>query len=441
MRNNDATNPGIRGIGHADRLLTPAETAQVCDAALGEWPVDGKRVLMIIPDHSRTCPLDVLFRLLYERLAPRVAALDFLVALGTHPPMSEKRICDRVGITVAEWHAHYPKARFFNHLWKDPDHLVEVGRMTRDQVGEVTEGRFEMDIAITCNRMVLDHDIGIIVGPVFPHEVVGFSGGNKYLFPGIAGREIIDFFHWLGAVITNPVIIGNKWTPVRRVVDAAAQLVRMERRALCMVVKGEELAGLYYGTPEEAWSNAADLSRAVHIEYHDQPYHTVLSCAPKMYDDLWTGGKCMYKIEPVVADGGTVIIYAPHITEISETHGAVLHEVGYHTRDFFLKQWDRYQHHPWGVLAHSTHVKGIGVYENGIERPRVQVVLATGIPEAVCRQVNLGYRDPATIQVEDFCDRRAEGVLYVPKAGEILYRWRQAPPELGGTAPCSPVSL
>jgi nickel-dependent lactate racemase len=262
--------------------------------------------------------------------------------------------------------------------------------------------------------------------------VVGFSGGNKYIFPGIAGAQIIDFFHWLGAVITNPVIIGNKWTPVRKVVDRAAALLDIERRALCMVVKGEGLCGLYHGTPEEAWSSAADLSREVHIEYRDKPFRTVLSCAPAMYDDLWTGGKCMYKIEPVVADGGKVIIYAPHITEISEVHGPVLKEVGYHTRDFFLAQWDDYRHHPWGTLAHSTHVKGIGTYEDGEEHPRVEVILATSIPEEVCRAVNLGYRDPATIRKTDFEGQEDDGVLLVPKAGEVLYRWSGAPKELGG---------
>ena len=62
---------------------------------------------------------------------------------------------------------------------------------------------------------LIKYDELIIVGPVFPHEVIGFSGGNKYIFPGISGPEILHFFHWLGAVITNPRIIGNKWTPVR----------------------------------------------------------------------------------------------------------------------------------------------------------------------------------------------------------------------------------
>jgi hypothetical protein len=140
----------------------------------------------------------------------------------------------------------------------------------------------------------------------------------------------------------------------------------------------------------------------------------------------------MYKLEPVVADGGTLVNYAPHIGEVSVTHGRIIREIGYHTRDYFLKQWDRFRHYPWGVLAHSTHVRGIGTYADGVERPRVNVVLATGIPEAVCRQINLGWMDPRAVRRADYENREADGVLCVPKAGETLYRLRRAPPELGG---------
>lgn len=420
------------GKGYLDRTLSESDVLQVCAEAVETWQPDGKRLLFVIPDHSRTCPLDVMFRVLYGLLAKRAKSLDFLVALGTHPLLTPEQIYKRVGITATEHTTRYPKARFFNHEWKNPERLIEVGRFSRADIREITEGRFEMDVSVTCNRMVLDYDLVVIVGPVFPHEVVGFSGGNKYLFPGIAGQEIIDFFHWLGAVITNPVIIGNKWTPVRRVVDRAAAMLKVERRALCMVVKHHDLAGLYAGTPEDAWSAAADLSRDLHTEYHAKPFHTVLSCAPEMYDDIWTGGKCMYKIEPVVADGGKVIVYAPHITEISSVHGAILEQIGYHTRDFFLKQWERYKGYPWGVVAHSTHVKGIGTYENGVERPRVEVILATSIPEATCRKVNLGYMDPRRVKIDEYDGRQAEGVLCVRRAGEVLYRWKDAPPKLGG---------
>ena len=409
------------GIGRVDRLLTDSEVADVCNRALTGWDLDGKRVLMLVPDHSRTCPLTRVFPLLYEQLAPRVKCLDVLVALGTHPPLTDAQILELVGITP-EKRDDYRAATFHNHLWKDPDQLTEIGRLTAGEVGDLTGGLFEMDVSITCNRMVLDHDLVLIVGPVFPHEVVGFSGGNKYIMPGIAGQEIIDFFHWLGAVITNPVIIGNKQTPVRRVVDLAASMIPAQRAAVCMVVQNGELAGLYCGTPEGSWSSAADLSARLHIDYKGRQYHTVLSCAPPMYDDLWTGGKCMYKVEPVVADGGKVIIFAPHITEISPVHGRVLREIGYHTRDYFLAQWDEYKRYPWGVVAHSTHVRGGGTYRDGVESPRIDVILATGIPEEICRSVNLGYMDPATISIADFEGREDEGILCVPKAGEILYR-------------------
>jgi hypothetical protein len=146
-----------------------------------------------------------------------------------------------------------------------------------------------------------------------------------------------------------------------------------------------------------------------------------------MYDELWTAGKCMYKLEPVLADGGELIIFAPHLSEISRTHGKNIAAVGYHCRDYFLKQWDRFKDRPWGVLAHCTHVFGLGEYEEGIEKPRARVTLAAQVPEADCRALNLGFRDPSTIRLEDYANREAEGILLVPKAGEILYRLKHPP--------------
>lgn len=415
------------GTGYEDRFVGLSEAEAVVARSLESRRVDGKKILVIIPDHTRTAPIGMMFRLLYDMLAERVARLDYLVALGTHPPMSDEAIYERVGITPQEHRDRFSKVRFFNHDWKNPDALVKVGTFDRKTVEEITEGRFSLEVPVTVNRMLLDYDLLVICGPVFPHEVVGFSGGYKYMFPGVSGEEIINFFHWLGAVITNPVIIGTKHTPVRAVVDRAAAMVGVEKFCVALVVKGEGLAGIYAGDPAEAWSAAADLSDKLHIIYKDRPFKSVLSCAPKMYDDIWTAGKCMYKLEPVVADGGELIIYAPHVTEISYTHGRILDQIGYHTRDYFLAQWEAFRHYPWGVLAHSTHVKGIGEYVNGREMPRVNVTLATGIPPQRCRRVNLGYRDPASINPQEWMDREDEGMLYVPKAGEMLYRLKNDP--------------
>jgi len=146
-----------------------------------------------------------------------------------------------------------------------------------------------------------------------------------------------------------------------------------------------------------------------------------------MYDELWTAGKCMYKLEPVLADNGELIIYAPHMNEICVSHGKHIEEVGYHCRDYFLKQWDKFKHVPWGVLAHSTHVRGIGTFENGVEKCRAKVTLASRIPQAKCEAINLGYHDPKSIRMEDFANREDQGVLLVPKAGEMLYRLKHPP--------------
>jgi len=135
-----------------------------------------------------------------------------------------------------------------------------------------------------------------------------------------------------------------------------------------------------------------------------------------MYDDLWTGAKGMYKMEPAISDGGEVVIYGPHITEVSYVHGKLIDEIGYHCRDYFLAQWEKFGGYPGGILAHSTHLRGKGTYVNGVESPRIRVTLATGIPEERCRRINLGYLDPASVRPEDFRG------LVVPHAGEMLYR-------------------
>jgi nickel-dependent lactate racemase len=386
-----------------------------------------KKVLLIVPDTTRTAPVDLCFKALHEELAGRTAAFDVMVALGTHQPMTEKAICDRLGISLAQRRGRYRSVQLINHDWQNPDTLISLGIIPAKEISELSRGLFAMDVEVRVNRRLFDYDQLIIIGPVFPHEVVGFSGGNKYLFPGVSGPEVLNFFHWLGAVVTNPMIIGNKWTPVRKVVDRAGSMVSVPKLCFCLVVKGTGLAGVFVGSPEAAWTEASELSRQLHILYKDKPFSTILSCGPRMYDELWTGGKCMYKLEPVLADGGELIIYAPHISRVSVSHGHVIEKIGYHCRDYFLKQWDKFKDYPWGTLAHSTHVRGIGNFENGVEHCRAKVTLATRIPRETCEKINLGYRDPDSIEVEDFAGREGEGVLLVRKAGEMLYQLRQPP--------------
>jgi nickel-dependent lactate racemase len=149
---------------------------------------------------------------------------------------------------------------------------------------------------VQINRTIFDYDQVLICGPVFPHEVVGFSGGNKYLFPGISGREMIDFTHWLGALLGSYDIIGTGYTPVRAMIDRAASLVSVPVACLALVLDGAEISGMYFGSAQEAWKAAAALSSEKHIFWLDRPLRRVLSVMPEMYPDIWTAAKGMYNL-------------------------------------------------------------------------------------------------------------------------------------------------
>jgi lactate racemase len=415
------------GKGSTTGTLTVEDVRELLAQASDTLSIDGKRVLVIIPDGTRSAPIPLMFRLLYEQLGRRVACLDYLIALGTHPPMSAEAIDKLVGLTEREREQEYPNVHIFNHNWSQADMLQTIGTISSQEARRLTDGLLEDEVPVTINRLIFDYDQLIICGPVFPHEVAGFSGGAKYLFPGIAGQNIIDFTHWLGALVTSMHIIGIKDTPVRRVIHRAAEFIDRPMLCLALVLRGQDLHGLYIGPHIEAWSQAADLSAQLNIIYVQRPVKRVLSAPATIYDDLWTAAKAMYKTEPAIADGGEVIIYAPHITEISYTHGRLIDQVGYHVRDYFVKQWERFKDVPGSILAHSTHVKGTGSYDpaSGVESPRVQVTLATGIPEERCRRVNLGYLDYHGIEPQKWEHREAEGILFVPHAGEMLYRLQE----------------
>ncbi len=416
------------GTGLETGTIPESEARDLIARAAAEIRPEGKRIVVLIPDLTRSGPVPFFFRTICEELAPRAARLDFMVALGTHPPLTEVQIAKLVGLGLEGRRRRWPGVSVLNHGWADPSALERIGAFSAAEVSDSTGGLLAEDVDVVLNRKVLrDYDLILICGPVFPHEVVGFSGGNKYLFPGVSGDAFLQFFHWLGAIHTIPRIIGNQWTPVRKFIDRAAAMVPVERRAFTFVVGEGGLAGLFFGEVEEAWSRAVEVSRRRHIRYVDRPFRSVFAEAPEMYDDLWVGGKCMYKLEPALADGAELIIYAPHIREVSHVHGKVLDEIGYHTRDYFIADWSRYRRYPWGVVAHSTHVRGIGSMVGGVEKPRVRVTLATGIPEERCRRICLGYRDPRSIRREEWMGREAEGILHVPHAGEVLYRLKDPP--------------
>lgn len=297
-------NPGAKTTGSA---LAHEQIRQIIRRELPAARTRNKRILVLTPDTTRTCPLPLMVRSLQEIVGCEAEVLDFMVALGTHTPLTEQQILALYGITGEQQSSH-PNSSYFNHRWDLPDTMTRIGWIEEDDIAALSGGRLKERVPVDINRAVFDYDLILICGPVFPHEVVGYSGGAKYLFPGISGGEFLHAFHWLGAVVTCAGTIGIKHTPVREVINRAMDLIDIEVCCLAMVVKNhDELWGLYSGDYREAWSAAADLSEKVHVIEKERPFHTVFGVCPPMYDEIWTGGKVMYKLEQVVADRKSVV--------------------------------------------------------------------------------------------------------------------------------------
>jgi nickel-dependent lactate racemase len=415
-----------QAVSAENQLLTDNQILETLHKGLDD-KFRNQRLLVLIPDHTRSLPLPFLFRALVE-LLHGAKQLDFMVALGTHPSLSDESINKLVGITAEERATKFKHVGLLNHEWNASSVLTSLGVIEFDEIKQIAGDNWhsslpnEVDIRI--NKAALEYDHLIILGPTFPHEVVGFSGGAKYLFPGISGADMINTTHWLGALAGVVGTIGIKDTPVRAMIHSAARRLKTPITLIALTVEGHELSGLFIGDTLEAWNEAADLSAQRHIRWCAKPFQRVLSYAPPMYDELWTGAKAMYKLEPAVALGGEVVIYAPHLDMVSHVHGKYIYEVGYHILPYFLNDWDRFKNIPLGVLAHSTHLRGSGVMENGIEKPNVRITLASKISAEDCAKLNLGYLDPMKINMDEWKDHEDEGILYVPKAGEILFRMK-----------------
>jgi nickel-dependent lactate racemase len=412
-------------IGGAEQTLTAEELGRFIGSQLDATDLDGKSVCLVIPDGTRSSPLPLLLRCVHAALAGRVSRMTAVVALGTHVAMSEAALAKHLGYTEGALEATYPGLTVINHEWDEPETFVTLGTISAGRVEELSGGLLSVPAEVALNRVVVDHDVALVIGPVFPHEVVGFSGGNKYFFPGIAGQQIIDLTHWVGALITSSRIIGSLGiTPVRALIDEAAAMIPSRRLALCVVAASgsHDLHAASFGTPESAWAAAALISAETHVRYLDAPVKRVVSLIPEKYEDIWTAAKGFYKLEPVVADGGEVILYAPHVTEISVVHREI-YDIGYHCRDYFVKQWDRFAGIHWGVLAHSTHLRGAGTYDpvEG-ERCRVDVTLVTAIPPEAVRGANLGCISPSDFDLAAY--EADPDTLVVPNAGETLFRLR-----------------
>jgi lactate racemase len=419
--------PATFGKGSPDLDLSPNELRDILEQGLLSI-APGARVLAIIPDKTRDDNTDILFPFAAEILAARkVEQFDALVAQGTHMPMTEAE--KRAKIGLPDGALSFGFGQIYDHQWNRPEELVTVGELSADRVRELTGGLLNESVSVNLNRLLGPgiYDTVLIFGATVPHEVAGFAGGAKYFFPGVAGPDLTHATHWLGALASIENVIGRVETPTRHMIEAAADLVPARIISFNSVVTRDDenqlhTHALFAGDFREALRKAAEVSRQVHIKYTGRKYKRVVALLDEHYDELWVGGKASYKLGGIIEEGGELIIYAPHLRAISETHGLLIEKYGYapldRVREMVALSTELQAN--LAVAAHLAHVSYAGQRdETGQVIPRYRITMASALDEATCKRVNLGFLDHRLFNREDY-----EGdpdTLVVERAGRDLY--------------------
>lgn len=413
----------VFGEGSRDSNLGRPALREIIARSLDAIP-EGSRIVAIIPDKTRDDITDVLLPMAIDELtSKRPSMFEVLVAQGTHAAMTEAEKNSKTGREIwADWALN---TNIYDHRWSDPQELIELGEIGSETVSDITEGAYNESVKVSVNRRLspANCDFVLIFGAVVPHEVAGFAGGAKYLFPGVSGRELTNVTHWIGALSGIENVIGRVETPVRRMIETAADMIPARIVCFSSVVSRDDdgamkTHGLFGGDLRDSFRAAAALSKEVHIRRTGRKYRRVVALLDSHYDELWTGGKASYKLGGIIEDGGELIIYAPQITEFSRTHGEGIERFGYapieRVREMVAASPDLAR--DLCVAAHLAHV-AYGSQSNGEQRFRI--TLSTAISRDRCEAANLSYADPLEFDIERY--RSDTDTLIVERAGRDLY--------------------
>lgn len=417
--------------------LTDDQSEEIIKEALKDFD-QVKKVLLIHPDYTRVDFTDILVPMIYRELKrKKMIQIDSLNAGGTHRKMTEQEIRAKLGLN-----SDYIFTNHYNHQFDDPEQLIRVGVIDSSFISKQTRNELNQSIPVVVNKLILDdYDLILTLSATSPHEAAGYAGGLKVFFPGVSGPEVIDLLHWAAVLVGIPNTIGSVDNPARRVINKGSsyifRAIRVPVISFNMLVQEVENnkvipKGLYIGVGydgfQEAYQAAALASSKIHIIYIDQPLEQAVQVMDLCYDEFWTAGKGSYKLQSpgVMASGGEIIIYAPHIYcfHSQKEMEKCIKELGYHCKDYVLEYLKKFPDTSRNVTAHVINVRGPGVYNpnNREEKCDFQITLATGIPESVCRGLGLGYRDPNTIYQKNFMKPNQ---LWIEHGGKYLYKLKK----------------
>ena len=396
-----------------------------------------KKILFIHPDYTRTDFSHRLVPLIFRELKRKgMEKIDFLNAGGTHRLMNETELQKKLGLHIQDDYIH-----FYNHEFKNPLQLIKAGEISAPFIEKATQGELSQSIPVVVNKLIADdYDLVITLSGTVPHEAAGYAGGLKIFFPGISGPEVIDLLHWTAVLIGIPGIIGAINNPARDVINKGTSYIfnkiKCPTLSLIMVFKEKEHRvipkGLYFGEGMngciEAYKKAAHASSQLHVIYIDEPLNLAVQVIDKNYDEIWTAGKGSYKLQGpgVMAEGGEIIIYAPHIDcfHSDKKMDLDIKKIGYHCKDYVKNYLTSNPGFSRNIASHVINVRGEGKFNqrNGEEKFAFKVTLASGISKEICKSVGLGYRNPKTICQKDFMGKNK---LWIQNGGKYFYQLKQ----------------
>jgi nickel-dependent lactate racemase len=299
---------------------SPAEilAEEALDHPVGCAPVENgvypsTRVLVLVDDITRQTPAGEILPSLFKRLAGRRVQkrnVKILIAAGTHARMSQEEIERKLGPHIPHEHT------VALHHWKDEKKLEPIGT-----TGDGTPVRI--------NRLLGEADLVIGIGQIVPHRVMGYTGGSTIVQPGVSGKEITGYTHWLSALYPGREILGVADNPVRAEVERIAAKAGLRFILNVVMDANHRVIHVVAGDPVAAHRRGAELSEKVYGVSQTTPADIVVTESYPADYDLWQAAKGIYSAELAVKRGGVVILVTPCPHGVSAEHPEV-EQLGYH---------------------------------------------------------------------------------------------------------------
>ena len=263
--------------------------------SLGDMVKPGQRVTILIDDNTRPTPAHILLPPVIERLSNagiNQQDIAILIAGGTHRPITEEEIRDKVGTEIQQ------NYEVVNHLWRNKDQLVIVERTVNG-------------IPVEINRLVMETDFCIGIGDIAPHPLAGWSGGGKIIQPGVSGSKTTVEVHGgllFPAIYSN---LDNENCPVRLDIERIAHKAGLRFIINTVLNSEHKIVKVFAGDPVMAHRAGVKFARQIWAVPIPHLVDIVVASSYPADIDFWQAQKTLHFMEMGMKRGGDIILLTP----------------------------------------------------------------------------------------------------------------------------------